>query len=75
MTDRTRLLLEEVLALPADERSALIEQVLATLEAQDDGVTWTPELERRAREALRGENLRDAADVFADLRAELRARG
>jgi hypothetical protein len=79
MSPRAEELLEAVKKLPHDERADFVGKLHAWLDEEDDGleaddVEWTPELERRAREALRGENLVDADEVFAEVRAKLISR-
>lgn len=71
----TEELIETVMRLPPAEREAFLDRLGQRLDAEAGGAevpVWTPELERRAREALRGENLVDAEVVYADLEAELR---
>ena len=62
MTHRTSQLLQDVLALPVDERAAVAAELLASL---DDGeptdmrevaAAWAEEIERRARRVLSGES-------------------
>jgi hypothetical protein len=77
MTERVAELLEQVRGLSAEEREEFEGVILEKLEKSREAAsvsTWTPELERRAREALRGENLVEADVVFAELRRELSAR-
>ncbi len=76
MTERIAQVLElaDSLSLTTEERVELIERLEDTVEPAAAASTWTPELERRAREALRGENLvGEASEVLAQIREELRA--
>jgi len=55
----TRHLIEEALRLPVAERSAVIAELLASMDgAPDDDAdeAWAAELERRATKAIRGES-------------------
>ncbi len=59
MTNRTQELLAEVLKLPLPERAALVAEVLAKMDGeQDPGVeaAWLAEIERRGRRVLSGES-------------------
>ena len=52
----------------------MLEQLEQAPQEGDAEATWTPEIERRTLEALRGENLvGDIEDVLARVRARLRA--
>lgn len=78
MTRATSRLVEEILELPAPERAAAAEAILASLEPEesDPGAeeTWQAEVERRAADLLDGKvEARPAHEVFARLRARLRA--
>lgn len=72
MTDDTRALLADVLALPDGERADLAAELLASLETTPaEDVTaahaaWSEELERRARRVLAGESAPEAWDVVRD---------
>ena len=78
MTQRLADVLERVQDLSPEEREAfdavMVEQLdLAPQEGEAES-TWTPEIERRTLEALRGENLvGDIDDVLARVRARLRS--
>lgn len=76
MTDRVADLLEQVRRLSAEEREEFEGLLLDHPEYRQSAPvsTWTPELERRAHEALRGDNLVDADVVFSELRRDLSAR-
>lgn len=59
MTEKASAVLHEALALPADERAQVAADLLASLDSEVDdpsdvATAWADELERRAREALRG---------------------
>lgn len=62
MTDSTRTLLREALALPRGERADLVAELLMSLESStsDDPAavqaSWAREIERRARRVLAGES-------------------
>ena len=74
MTERVAEILEMASSLPREEREELIDKLIDTVEPPAAASTWTPELERRAREALRGENLvGDLDDVVARVQERLRA--
>jgi putative addiction module component (TIGR02574 family) len=54
MSDRARKLLEDALALPVPDRADLAAELLASLEAEDEGdveAAWAAEIEQRARRA------------------------
>lgn len=58
MTQRARELLAEALRRGAEDRAALVASLAESLEGsakEADDRAWADELERRAREALRGE--------------------
>ena len=71
--------LQQALALPADERSELVEALLRSLESVDEGEdetspewndAWAAELNRRAKEIDEGRaRLIPHDEVFAELRA------
>ena len=77
MTERVAQVLElaDSLSLTTEEREELIDRLVDTVEPPAAAAsTWTPELERRAREALRGENLAgELHEVAARMHEELRA--
>ena len=78
MTQRLADVLESVQDLSPEERKAfdvvMVEQLDGAPQDGEAEVTWTPEVERRTLEALRGENLvGDIEDVLAQVRARLRA--
>ncbi len=62
MTQRAQALLQEALALPAEERATVAAELLASLDAPavDDAdavrAAWAAEIERRARRVLSGES-------------------
>ena len=61
MTERTRELLREVLALPAEDRAGVAAELLASLDdtdvdTDDIEAAWGAEIERRARRVLAGES-------------------
>lgn len=72
MTDDTRMLLANALALPGQERADLAAELLASLEttpAEDVDqarAAWSEELTRRARRALAGESTPEPWDVVRD---------
>ncbi len=67
-----RKLLDEALALPADEREALIEALSESLQPVALSPEWQVEVERRISAIERGETELVAwEDVHARLRAEL----
>lgn len=58
MTDKSQVVLEEALKLPANERAEVAEQLLASLdEAPDTDVeqAWQEEVQRRLKQVERGE--------------------
>ncbi|MCU0682451.1 MAG: addiction module protein [Polyangiaceae bacterium] len=74
MSARAKVLFDEALALPADEREALAASLLESLEGEagDVDTAWLAELERRAREANEGTSgARDFDAALADIRADL----
>ena len=76
MTERVARVLElaDSLSLTREERAELIDRLEDPVEPAAAASTWTPELERRAREALRGENLAgELHEVAARMHEELRA--
>lgn len=74
MSERVAEILQLASSLPREEREELIDKLIETVEPPAAASTWTPELERRAREALRGENLvGEASEVLAQIREEQRA--
>ena len=62
MTQRAQALLQEALALPAEERATVAAELLASLDAPptEDAeavrAAWAAEIERRARRVLGGES-------------------
>lgn len=78
MTDAARKLLDDVLALPEEERARLVTEVIASLDGPPDAdweTTWLDELDRRVEAAKRaGESGTDWSEVRAELLAELRTR-
>lgn len=62
MTQRAQALLQEALALPAEERATVAAELLASLEAPaaEDAealrAAWAAEIERRARRVLSGQS-------------------
>lgn len=63
-------LVEEARRLPDDERIRLVEQILATLDAETDSdlaEAWSEEIERRSREieevAVRGASWSEVKDL------------
>lgn len=62
MTQRAHALLQEALALPAEERATVAAELLASLDAAstEDAeavrAAWADEIERRARRVLNGES-------------------
>jgi len=66
VTDATRSVLRQALALEPDERALLAAELLASLEESDDDVqrAWAAEIERRSRDAAaeRGEDWRVVLD-------------
>jgi putative addiction module component (TIGR02574 family) len=69
MTGSARKLLDEVLALPEDERLELASEIIASVDGPQEGdweAAWLAELDRRAGAAkARGETAADWADVRA----------
>jgi putative addiction module component (TIGR02574 family) len=69
MTSSARKLLQDVLALPEDERLELASEIIASVDGLGDGdweATWLTELDRRADAAkARGGTASDWADVRA----------
>ena len=65
MTSRTRELLRDALALPAEERADVAAELLASLEEPTPAgetevqAAWAREIERRARRVLSGESVGD----------------
>jgi putative addiction module component (TIGR02574 family) len=61
MTSRAQKLLQEALALPADDRADVAAELIASLEDPGDRIEdveaeWAVEIERRARRVLAGES-------------------
>lgn len=61
-------LLQQVSALPADERDEFLAELIARFPVQDDAVEidspeWITEVERRARRVLAGESTADDWDT------------
>lgn len=72
MNDRVKNLAQEARKLPAADRAALIDDLLASLDTADARIDalWAEEAERRLVAVDSGEiAVRDATDVLADLRA------
>jgi putative addiction module component (TIGR02574 family) len=69
MTSSARKLLQDVLALPEDERLELASEIIASVDGQGEGNwegTWLAELDRRADAAkARGGTASDWTDVRA----------
>jgi putative addiction module component (TIGR02574 family) len=69
MTGPARKLLQDVLALPEDERLELASEIIASVDGPGDGdweAAWLAELDRRAAAAkARGESASDWTDVRA----------
>ena len=69
MTSSARKLLQDVLALPENERLELASEIIASVDGQDDGdweAAWLAELDRRADAArARGESSSDWTDARA----------
>jgi putative addiction module component (TIGR02574 family) len=67
MSDAARKLLEDVLALPEDERLALASEIIASVDGPRDSdwdATWLAELDRRVDAAkTRGETGSDWTEV------------
>ena len=67
MSDAARKLLQDVLALPEDERLALASEIIASVDGPRDSdwdATWLAELDRRVDAAkTRGESGSDWTDV------------
>ncbi|MDB4992719.1 MAG: hypothetical protein JWM74_151 [Myxococcaceae bacterium] len=67
MSDAARKLLQDVLALPEDERLALASEIIASVDGPRDAdwdATWLAELDRRVDAAkTRGETGSDWTDV------------
>ena len=78
VTDAARKLLEEVLALPEEDRVKIASEVLASLDGPQDAdwdETWLAELERRERAAAeRGTPAPEWSEVRARILAGLGAR-
>ena len=78
MTDAARKLLDDVLALPEEDRAHIAAGLLASLDGPPDAdwdEAWLAELDRRVEAAKqRGETGADWSEVRAELLAELRAR-
>ncbi len=80
MSNQARQLLEEVLRLPLEDRSQLIEQLLRSVESDEGKLSpeqwdriWAEEINRRVREVDAGKvQLIDADDAFAEGRAVLK---
>lgn len=71
MTDHGETVLREALALPSDERAQVAADLLASLdEKREPAMTvsssWAVEIERRAREVLRGQSSSEAWEVTRD---------
>ena len=79
----TQELLADILRLPSEDRELIVQEILASLDADERAhdrasaaEAWRPELERRAREALSGASmLIDGAEVDADVLSAIRAVG
>lgn len=73
MTSRARKLLDEVLALPQDEREELVSALTESLEPVRVSPEWEAELARRVEAVASGEaRVLDAASHLAELRAKYR---
>ncbi len=75
MSDRVKTLSMEARKLPLAERAALIEDLLASLDAPDARIDalWAEEAERRVQLVDSGEMpTRDAVEVVAELRQKRR---
>jgi putative addiction module component (TIGR02574 family) len=74
MSERGTQILEQALSLPADERVALVEQLLASLDAPprpDIDAMWAAEAEDRIDAYERGEiSTVSGRDVFEALRRQ-----
>ena len=75
---RAQKLLEEILELPVEDQAFIAHGVEANLESkltqEEIDQAWTKELERRVRDVREGKSKgRDAREVMAELREELRA--
>ena len=71
MTDTALRLKEEILRLPPDDRTALMDELMEALgyEFVEDDEAWERELNRRSEEIRSGKALgRPADEMFADLR-------
>ena len=76
MTSATKKILEEALALPEEERAALVSALNESLEAPADDLSpeWKAEIARRIEAVERGESrLVPADEVEARIRATLRS--
>ena len=74
MNARAKKLLEEVLELPREDRAALANDVLASLDepTEDVEAAWAVEIERRVRDVEEGNvKLIPSEDVFRDARLRL----
>jgi putative addiction module component (TIGR02574 family) len=66
MTQRAKAILNEALALPAEDRADVAAELLASLENQpkediaEVQAAWAIEIERRARRVLNGESAGEA---------------
>jgi putative addiction module component (TIGR02574 family) len=72
MTNETKMLLERVRALPPEERIALVEDVLDSLDQADPNVDqlWAREASDRLAAYRRGElSARDLGDIVAKYRS------
>lgn len=80
MSEKALKLLQDVLALPVEDRATMVTELLASLDGESDSdvqAAWASEIERRARLAMADpdggtdwETVRD--EISAELR-ELRA--
>jgi len=71
MTDAARRLIAEVLALPEEERLALLGELVASLDSAHDAdseAAWTDELDRRT---ARADAAGSAGEEWAAVRARL----
>lgn len=75
MTELTRVLLEQALKLPADDREALAEHLFASLDSPADVESaWTAEAKRRRDEARRDPSLMlDGEQVFDEAHSAIGA--
>lgn len=72
VTDAARKILEEAMALDADERARLAAELLASLDEREQDVetAWAAEIERRSRDAA-GERGTDWRVTLDEIRTEV----